>query len=207
MFGIFKRTKIKNEEIQLLGNVIKKLPVPYSSLINQIEDGLLRGVLIDASDIPGYVAFTYNSSILKKYDNLRESSFKLCNIEVYDRKNSIYVPYEIYVSTGTISGYSLGGGKKHDIDHNKIDITNFKIAYFNNPDYNKIKFLFSVEELNLINSSDIYEVELEGKTYYHLQDMEDGDFIGMDINKNMYKITHDPFQIILQENQLVDLLR
>lgn len=200
MFGIFKRTKLKNSEIKLLENVIKKLPSPYSDLINQIKDGLLKGVLTNASDIPGYVAFTFNSSILKKYDRENERDFKLCNIEVYDRKFSSYLPYEIYVSSGTLSGYSWIGNNDFDIDFDKISTENFKMIYSDISDYNKIEYLLSEVEKKLLNPSEVYSVFLNKKEYFHIKDLEDGDFIGIDINKNLYKITHDPMEIkILNE--------
>ncbi|MEY3451193.1 MAG: hypothetical protein RL711_1019, partial [Bacteroidota bacterium] len=50
-------------------------------------------------------------------------------------------------------------------------------------------------------------LDLKGKTYYHLKDIEDGDFLGIDIHKNIYKITHDPFEINLQKNELINVLK
>ena len=62
--------------------------------------------------------------------------------------------------------------------------------------------MFNHEEISLLNTSDIYKIELNGKIYYHLKDLEDGDFIGIDTQKNIYLITHDPFKIALQDNDL-----
>ena len=51
-------------------------------------------------------------------------------------------------------------------------------------------------------------VILEGKTYYHLMDLADGDgdFIGMDLKKRVYLITHDPFEIKLLDKPLREIL-
>lgn len=89
-------------------SVLIKLPEKYAYLTAQITDGLFRGILLGGSDIPGYVAFTYNTEVLKKYDKVGEVNYKLTNIKVYDNKSSSLLMYEIYVSSGTISGYSLG---------------------------------------------------------------------------------------------------
>lgn len=45
--------------------------------------------------------------------------------------------------------------------------------------------------------------------YYHIYDLKDGDgdFIGIDEKKNVYKITHDPYEITLLEKTLIELLR
>ncbi|CAD0009850.1 hypothetical protein [Flavobacterium chungangense] len=203
MFGLFKRTKIENKEIQLLRNTIIKLPVPYSDLINQIDDGLFKGVLTNASDIPGYIAFTFNPEVLRKYDQENEKDFKLYNIKVYDKKTLVYLPYEIYILSGTISGYSLGGGKKNDIDIEKIDISNFKKEFIGISDYNRIENLLNKKEKTLLNPSEVYSVFLNEKEYFHIKDLSDGDFIGIDSNKNVYKITHDPF-IIEKINESIE---
>ncbi|TCN60927.1 hypothetical protein D0809_03365 [Flavobacterium circumlabens] len=206
MFGIFKRTKIKDEEIKLLQNVLVKLPFPYSHLINQINDGLFRGVLIDASDIPGYVAFTFNSNVLKKYDRENERDFKLCNIKVYDRKTLSYLPYEIYVSSGTINGYSLGGNKKYDIDTNKIDVTGFRKTFFGIVDYQKIENLLSEKEKMILNPSEVYSVFINNREYFHIKDLEDGNFIGIDLKKNIYKIIHNPSSIEMIDETIESIL-
>lgn len=206
MFGLFKRTKIEKWETDLLRNVVMKLPSEYSSLMNQITDGLFRGVLVDVSDIPGYIAFTFHSDVLKKYDRENERDFKLTNIKVYDNKSLGFVPYEIYVSSGTISGYSLGGSKKHNIDVNKVDVSGFKKEFIGESDYNRIVNVLNEEEKKLLNPSEVYSVFVAAKEYFHIKDLEDGDFIGMDAKKVIYKITHDPMEVNRIDKTLKEIL-
>lgn len=206
MFGLFKRTKIEDWEIQLLRSAILKLPITYSDMINQINDGLFRGVFVDASDIPGYVAFTFQSAVLKKYEREHARDFKLSNIKVYDNKSSNFLPYEIYISNGTINGYSLGGGKKHDIDVNKVDTSAFKKEFIGESDYNRIANLLNEEEERLLNPSEVYSVFLNRKEYFHIKDLEDGDFIGIDDKKIVYKITHDPMEVVVLAKRITDVL-
>jgi len=207
MFGLFKRTKIENWEIGLLKNVIIKLPFEYSSLINQVDDGLFRRVLVDTSDIPGYVAFTFHSNILKKYDRENERDFKLTNIKVYDNKSLSFVPYEVYVSSGTISGYSLVGCKGHNVDVRKVDVSGFKKEFIDESDYNRIMHVLNEEEKKLLNPSEVYSILIADKEYFHLKDLEDGDFIGVDENRVIYKITHDPLEEVVINKKLSEVLK
>lgn len=94
MLGLFKRTKIEKWETELILNVITELPDEFSNLSNHINYGLFRGVLVDASDIPGYIAFTFRSEVQKKYDRENEQSYKLTNIMVrfFISLNLILVP-------------------------------------------------------------------------------------------------------------------
>ncbi len=206
MFGLFKRKKIENWETDLLRNVLMKLPKEYSSLMSQINDGLFRGVLVDVSDIPGYVAFTFHSNILKKYDREEERDFKISNIKVYDNKSLDFVSYEIYVSGGTISGYSLGGSKKNNIDVCKIDTSDFKKEFIGESIFNRIQDVLDEEEKKLLNPSKVYSVFIGGKEYFHVKDLEDGDFIGIDEKKIVYKITHDPMEVVVINKKLSDVL-
>ncbi len=207
MFGLFKRSKIENWETDLLRNVIIKLPSDYSILLNQITDGLFRGVLVDVGDIPGYVAFTFHSEVLKKYDREKEQDFKLTNIKVYDNKSMDFVPYEIYVSSGTISGYSLGSNKKvKSIDITKVDVSGFKKEFIGESDYNRIIHLLNEDEKNLLNHSEVYSIFVSDKEYFHIKDLEDGDFIGMDANKVIYRIAHDPLEALVINKKLSEIL-
>ena len=207
MFGLFKRTKIENWETDLLRNVIIKLPSEYSSLINQIKDGLFRGVLVGVSDIPGYVAFTFHSDVLKKYDIENERDFKLTNIKVYDNKSFGFVPYEIYVSSGTISGYSLGRNKKNNIDISKVDVSGFKKEFIGESDYNRIMHVLNEEEKKLLNPSEVYSIFILGKEFFHIKDLEDGNFIGMDECKVIYQIAHDPMEAVVINKKLSEVLK
>ena len=74
-------------------------------------------------------------------------------------------------------------------------------------EFDDIKHVFNGEELAIIDKEDVYEVELNGTIYYHLQELEDGDFIGIDQNKKIYKITHDPFEITELKGALAEILK
>lgn len=207
MFGIFKRTKIARWETDLLLHVIKKLPSDYSSLIDQINDGLFRGVIVNASDIPGYVAFTYNHSILIKHEREKERDYKLTNIQVYNRITHAYEIYTIYISNGVISGYSIGGLGKYDFDLNKIVTSALKKEFVVESDYNRIIHLLNDEEKGILNPSEVYSIIIDNKEYFHLKDLDDGDFIGMDERKVIFKVTHDPLEIVAINQKFADVIK
>jgi hypothetical protein len=94
-----------------------------------------------------------------------------------------------------IIGYAIEGAKNFVIDVNSVNVKNFKKVYRTNTDYQKIESYLSIQEKKVVNQSEVYEVILNDTTYFHIKDLEDDDFIGMDYEKNMFKITHDPFEI------------
>lgn len=197
MLGIFRRTKLNKWEIPLLTKVFDQLPDDFKLYKEQIKNGLFRGVITGMGDIPNYVAFTYNPEILKKYDDEHGRNYVLKGIRVFDSISKEYVTLNVYMSYGTINGYATPNRKKITPDLEKVDISKFSLEVLDNKDFEKVKNLFSESELKIINPSDVYEVELEGKKYYHLKGLEDGDFIGIDTEKRVYKFTHDPYEIKL----------
>lgn len=196
MFGLFKRTKIEAWEIEMLLESLKSLPHGYEKLTEQVQAGIFRGVLIGASDIPGYNAFTFNSKVFSKFSEKNVGQYKITGITVPDINTKTNLQYTIYVSSGVINGYSLNNRGKFKLDAKTVNTEKIKIEYIKNLDYEKIKGILTPDETQLVSVSDVYNVSLNNKTYFHLIDLGDGDFIGIDLEKNVYKITHDPFEII-----------
>ncbi|MDD7886038.1 hypothetical protein [Flavivirga sp. 57AJ16] len=204
MFGLFKRIKIKDWEIELLKLVLSE--INEKELLEQVNNNLLKGVLTNVSDIPGYVAFTYNPEVLKRYDNLEAHNYRITNIKVFDKKGTAY-NYTIYVSTGTINGYAIVPPKKGvSLNLDRTDTNNVKIIKSDNEDFKELSKFLNANEKELINPSEVYKVSLSNKEYYNILNLEDGDFIAVDKEKNIYKITHDPYEILLlNETTLKDV--
>lgn len=195
--GCKKRRNVEQWELDLLINTLRKLPVEYRFLIDQVETGLLKRVLTGLGDLPHWKTFGFNPEVVNKYDKPREPSFDLTNIFVFDKISNGYLEYMIGCASGMIIGYSINSDEGFDIDVTDINTQHFQKKMIASNDYFRIKQLFTPGEQKLINPSDVYEVELNRKKYYHLMDIKngDGDFIGMDINKNIFLITHDPSEI------------
>jgi hypothetical protein len=206
MLGLFKRTKIEGWEIDLLGNTIKQLPAEYRHFEEQIDAGLLKRVLIGLSDLPGYVAFSYNTSVVNKFEDRKAISYKLTNILIFDVQSGKQLMYSIYVSSGMICGYAITGIQTFKVNVNQINVDNFKVEFHVNQDFEEIAKILTAKEKKLLNQDDVYKVVLQEKIYYHIKDLEDGDFIGMDKEKNNYKITHDPYEIVLLNCSLKEAL-
>ncbi|WP_254561341.1 hypothetical protein [Dyadobacter diqingensis] len=206
MLSLFKRSKIEDWEILLLKNTIKQLPEEFHIFIEQINAQVFSGVLTGMSDLPGYVAFSYNSKVISLFEKKEEKNYKITGIKVYDSRSKSNLKYSIYISSGVINGYSIEGADKYSLDLVKIDVSRFKLVLISNNDFKEISQLLDSLEVKLLNPADIYTVLLNDKVYYHLIDLEDGDFIGMDTGKMFYKITHDPFEIIQIHKSLNQIL-
>jgi len=207
MFTLFKRTKIEKWEIDLLRNIFDSLPNDLCELfLDQINNRLHRGVLIGLSDIPGYVSLTFNPQIYKIYYNKNGRNFKYTNIKVFDTVSERFVDFEIYFSSGVVNGYRIVNNQKVKFDVHKIDTSVLKKVYLDNKDYDRISKVLTSDEKKKINPTEVFLVTLDKKDYYHLKDLEDGDFIAIDTKREVYKVTHDPFEILPINLDLIDIL-
>jgi hypothetical protein len=205
MFGLFKRSHVADWEISLLKNVFSKLPEEFRSFKNQVEEGLLNRVFIDSKS-PGNVGFSYRPGLSRKFEDPNGEAYSLSGIMVYNKKTNSFTEFKIHIAFGMITGYGTSS-EKFEPDPENIKVESFRKVYLKNPEFDKLKKLLSKSEANLLNSAEIYEISLKGKTFFHLKDLEDGDFIGMDGDKNFFKITHDPYEATKINGKLEEVLK
>ncbi len=210
MFNLFRRTKIKDWEIDFLKTVFSKISNEESQKFDrEITEGLLRGVILGMSDIKNYTGFTYNSSVHDKFYNSKGKNYKLSNIIVKDILSDKFLTMSIYIAYDLIIGYSIDENiSKYKLDIETVDVSSIKKIYIRDDNsLNIVLPLLTKQEKDLINESDIYPSLVNGKEYYHLKELEDGDFIGIDKDNCIYRITHDPLEaILLERKSLVDIL-
>ena len=207
MFGLFKRTKIKQWEIDLLKRIGRELSKECGYVLQQVEAGLLRGVLVGLSDIPNYVGFSYNHDVYKRFYNEEGRNFAIKNIQVFNVRENKYTDFDMYISSGMINGYATPKSGKFEPDVEKINVTGFQKVYVGNPEFEKIRNLLDDSDMQLIKPEEVYQINLEGETYFHIKDIGDGDFIGIDMRKNVYKITHDPYGVSMLTTGITDSLK
>lgn len=201
MFRFFKKTPKLNDDLFL--KICKSLPNKYTFLSHQVQDGILYSVKKQEDN---YYKFNLNNDLFEKYEDKTGRYFQIKGIILsYKDKN---IPLILRVGYGLLLGYSTPDNSLlNSLESNDfyIDISQLQVEFFDDITP-KIITLFSKKELNHLSLNDIYEIELKGNSYYHLKDMTDGDFIAIDRDKNIYVITHDPFEIKKSPDDLLDIL-
>ena len=125
MYDLFKRSEIQDWEIKLLKKVISQLPFEFKKLEDQIDAGLLKGVITDKKDCPDYIAFSYNQKIFSQFRTEKEKDYKITGIRVFDKKSKSQLLYTFYVSFGVITGYSVKGADRYVLDTDSADVSWF----------------------------------------------------------------------------------
>jgi hypothetical protein len=77
----------------------------------------------------------------------------------------------------------------------QIDLSSFKkskIKFAANTKIEKLVADLTCEQLDL---SDLSELEIDGKTFFQIKDLEDGSFIVIDNKGQVFGLIHDPYKI------------
>lgn len=206
MFGLFSRKKVEKWEGELLTLIFDQLP-NCEKYKKQVENGLLKKVLINSDATSTTVNFFYDAKVVGEYENLKAPHYLVEGIQVFNQLSGTFWNCDVLIASGMVAGYKITGKGKFLPDLTKVDVKKANFKPLGIADFNKISHLFSSEELALINPSEVYSVKLKGKVYYHLVDLSDGDFIGIDSDKRIYKIHHDPFEIIEIQRRFTDAIK
>ncbi|WEA03846.1 hypothetical protein [Mucilaginibacter sp. SJ] len=211
MFNLFKSKKkrlpVETWEMVLIKNALKKLPKEFESLINQIDEKLFLYSLVGySSAFPDYVAFSFAPTLINKFEKKKEADYEITDIRVFDSHTSHFKTLTIHVSEGVICGYTLSGPKDVKIDAANVDVSRYVKKRNDNVYYDNAKKLLAAQDLELVSQGNVYEVILNGKLYYHIKELEDGDFIGVDSDGILYNVTHDPFEITPLNKSLKEFL-
>ena len=207
MFNFFKRKKEDwLPEKQMLIGILAILPDQFKFLKDQVNDGLILGLRRSDSVIPNYYKVVFNVDILNKYEDKDKGYFRLTGPEVLDLNSNKYSKVDIYFYSNILQGFSTPMIKEIRPEVQNIRLRSYYLQSLESDDYERSKTFLDKAALPKINPNDVYEITLNGKTYYHLKDLEDGDFIGIDEEKRVYKITHDPYEFVELSGSLADIL-
>ena len=186
-------SRVDQETVELLIRSFEKLDdEKFRPNIDQLRAGLLKYELTTDSTARNLVNFTFDPEISKKYEDPAGRFFRVTGINV--ENDAASTGLSIYITHGLVFGYKFESDFTFSPRLSSIDVTNARVEFLD-PVIPEVKELLPPELIDAINWSDVYEIELDGRLYYHLKDTEDGDFIALDEQGNTFEITHDPFEI------------
>jgi len=203
MLSFFKKKKKNELFIEILKQILLKMPADYQYLFNQVNCGLIKGTFHQSTPVKNYTGFSYDPIKSKEFEDKKGLSFVLKGIKILNKTDNKITNIDIYVGHGLIAGYATPHASNFMGDEKTINCENFYKEYLEDFSKDQLGEIFSKSQIELINMSDVYEIELKGTVYFHVKDLEDGDFIAIDRNKKVYKITHDPFEIIEGNDKLL----
>lgn len=204
LFNFWKKEKRKDFSCEkgFLLIVCQKLYDRFPFLYEQLKAGIIDRIMIEDNRRK----IQHNVDVLNQYENKKGRYFAIERIEIFDKQGNAML-MDIHVGYGIIISYGLDSQVFDSDSISNIVTQNVMVTYFDNDNMNHVMNLLTKEELAKINPADVYELELTGHgTIYHLLDVADGDFLGIDNNKNVYVVSHDPYRVKKLDGNLVEIL-
>ena len=195
MFKLFKKTswKIEGKIFDFFDNLFKQLPSEFQFL----SEGLLKGLYTRLSVNQAMKGFHYSISFDPSQSDksvVKGKQFELKNIFVVQNGDEFILNLTVY------EGLWIG----FEIQKNILDFTdyNFDLSRFHK-DKSKFAKDKKIEQLviglfsNDLELNNLSEFEVDGKYYYQIKDLEDGNYIAIDNRGQVFRLIHDPYKIEL----------
>ena len=160
----------------------------------QLRAELLRFEWESDDVFRNYVGFTYRPQISGRFEDPKGRWMRITGIRLKSPDGESSERMSIYVSRGLMCGYGYESNRKFKADPTSVDVSDVRVEVLDTPT-EELKAIIPKDIQELINWADVFDVELDGKTYFHLKDIGDGDFLGIDESSNLYEIRHDPYEI------------
>ena len=186
MSNILKRKNIRKEDYTFLKSIASRLIDKYPYLVSQISKDFILDKKDNEFESKGTYTLILNAKLESKYINRKLPQF--------------FIIQDIFiwnVMQGMLAGYKLTA-KVSDLDLNKIDVSKIKEQNFNNQDKEELdKIIGNIDEkiIPLLSLNSSFKIDIPEGSFYVIKDLNNGDYISIDQNGSVYKMTHDPYEI------------
>lgn len=194
-------------EIQLLIKAISALPAKeFSHYVEGLRAGVLATRRVEHVWMPNMVSFGFTPGISGRFELKKGRFFFIRGIKVFDRSSAADVEVILFFDFGIVNGYATPDADKFDPDLSTLSTEHWYREYKDTDNIKEIEGLLG-DAAKLVNPAHIFEVEFDGRLFYHLLEIGDGDFVGIDSNGTVYECFHDPFEIRPSTESLKDVLK
>jgi len=201
MFGLFKKTSwiIDKEAKQFFQKLFEQLPTEFRFLQEHLKKGLYRRYSHN-KDNNYFISFDPAHS---DKSMVKGKNFEVTNIQVIAEGQSYQLVLTIY--QGLLVGFDTAKNIKELKDY-KFDTSRVSKAKSKFVAEDKTKRLVKGLYSDKLDLDDLSEIEVDGKSYYQIKDLEDGNYIAIDNKGQVFVLMHDPFKIKLLNKSVIDFV-
>lgn len=201
MFNIFKKKRKNNMqswEFELLKAVVKKLPLKYSFLNNQITPKFILDIVPNELLGHGWKRMIVDLELSKLYIK-KEINYQLIGIKICNLLDQSYKVMALDLYDGILIGYRIEGEFKEVL----FDLENINVEYLRevpyvNIDKDHLKKIMGNVDNDILSQLDIditFKINVDEGEFYVIKDLGDGNYLSMDQKGAVYGMIHDPYEI------------
>jgi hypothetical protein len=195
MFGLFKKTswKIEGKAFNFFRQIFIQLPADFQFLTTGLDKGLYRRFSVNHAMKGHFYSIGFDPSQSDK-SMTKGKQFELENIIINQDGHEYKLNITIY--DGLWIGFEIG---KNILDFNsfQVDLSSFKKSKSKFAADTKIEKLLNGLTCRQLDLTNLGEFEVDGKLYYQIKDLDDGNYIAIDNKGKVFGLIHDPYKIEL----------
>lgn len=145
-----------------------------------------------------YLSLGYSPEDFEIINKNHKTCFDLLGISVFNKKKNSYQPIKLYYQSDGLTKIEVENPEyfHKTFDLNKIQVNSLEIIHLNieNPDKEiaeKALKSLTKEQIDFLELDFTFEIEIKGKLFYTILDMEDGNYIAVDKKGRVFRLNHD----------------
>jgi hypothetical protein len=198
MINWFKKRRTKKEIEKFEKILSNRLGDIFPTMKELRENSKL--MFFNYSVKPTGISFVYamNGPYIERHGKKHRVNFKVDGLEIKKKESSEFVGLPVTVTHDLIGTIEIDNPsdiwKNYDLTDIKVgEIKRTEFEFVNEDEKKLKKILKGIDEelKRKIEIEDTFEIELDGKRYYTILDMEDGNYIGVNSRGQVYRLHHD----------------
>ncbi|WP_413998193.1 hypothetical protein ACMDB5_10410 [Flavobacterium sp. W1B] len=193
MFGLFKKTswKIDGKALDFFRQVFSQLPAEFKFLVDGLDKGLYRRFSVNHAMKGNFYSIGFAPSQSDK-SMTKGKHFELENIVI--KQGGQAYPLNITIHEGLWIGFEFEKNIM-DFDNFQVDMSSFKKSKSKFSADTQIEKLVSGLTCDQLDLTNLGEFDFDGKTFYQIKDLEDGNYIAINNKGQVFGLIHDPYKI------------
>lgn len=212
--AIFPKRKtalILNEQKELFYSVINSLPDDFADLKIQAKANNFEGLKNwELHPDFKYTEITYPGENYRKY-HTRGKDIKISGLRIFSKVHQRFEEAEIVLHNNLIWAFKISHSKykPEEFDFSNIKNKNIDIATFK---FEPIKVDIFYDNLDdaikeKLDYYTVFDIDYDGRIFYTFYDFEDGNYLAVDKELNVYSLVYDAEKEILKmETSFLDIL-
>lgn len=189
-----KRRRLK--ALQLLASTYESIKEILPNIYENSLHWKTKSVSIHENKIE-FLNISYDQTYVDKNRKRNNRDYYLKNVKLESKRSRNFYLVDVKVEFNLIRSIKID--TKHlldEIDTSKVDISEMiveEIMYPNNDKQTLLDIIGNSDVFNLtsIELDDTFEIELEGKLFYTIVDLEDGNYIAVNKKGQVFRLNHD----------------
>ena len=186
MLSFFTKRKAEKAAKEFHQKLLEQLRPSFPDLYENHQHWNIRAVVLTA-DAMYFNYTTHAREYIEKSGKKHDRYFWLKNLTISQ------VPFEVEIQANLIHAIKFSTKQLSG----SIDLSEMKIEEMVTSQGDKYLHLvshLSKKQQSKLEMEDSFEIELEGKKYFTILDMEDGNYIAIDEEKKVYRLHHDSYE-------------